>query len=148
LSSCQPLLPTGQIWELQLNFRSTAFLWEVCQFQLTTSFSKVVKCVVIFPRLQLCHHHSTQAGSAQHFAPRPSGRVKFSFICLAPSFLQERCNLPISCAELCVSLLSRWHSTHTWKGCSSTLCYWGSALRWHRQVAVRCSLFTNFGRSK
>jgi hypothetical protein len=40
--SChQPLLPTGQSWELELSFLWTTFLLEVCQFQLTTSFSEL-----------------------------------------------------------------------------------------------------------
>jgi hypothetical protein len=53
-----------------LSFLVDCFLLEVCQFQLTISFSRVVKCVV-FQELLLVYPIPTQIGSAQSFALHP-----------------------------------------------------------------------------
>jgi hypothetical protein len=84
VSSHQPLLPTGQSWELELSFLFAAFLLEICQFQFTTSFSKVVECAVIFPRLHLGHRASTQTGSAQLFGPPLPGRGEMLLLLIWP----------------------------------------------------------------
>jgi hypothetical protein len=72
----------------------SAFLLEVCQFQVTTSFSKVVKCAVIFfpqnvarpPHSQHTHTHThtrTSALDSHNIQPHPPPSKVETF----PSFI-------------------------------------------------------------
>jgi hypothetical protein len=77
----QALLHTGKDWELEFSFLAEDFSLGSLLVQLTTSFSKVTKCV-IFPRLWLDHPSDTQDGSTQHLIkkvtarkPTPPGRA-------------------------------------------------------------------------
>jgi hypothetical protein len=85
---------------------------KVCQFQLATSFSKVIECVVLFPGLQLGHPTPTQAVSVQDSTPHPPGEWTYQVHLVGHSFVLEGCNLPTSCAGPCGSFAEQmmWHS--------------------------------------
>jgi hypothetical protein len=69
MSSHQSFLSIGQAWE------NWAF-WPFA-FQLTTSFSNMVECGIVFTRLKLGYSTTTQPGSAQHSGPpNPQAQVK------------------------------------------------------------------------
>jgi hypothetical protein len=65
----QSPVPTAHraILEIEIGFLVYAFLWAICQFQLTTSFSTMEECF-IFIRLRLGHPIPTQAVPSQHSA--------------------------------------------------------------------------------
>jgi hypothetical protein len=59
VSSCQPLLCTGQAWDLELGLSFDRFsMWRLLA-SAYTSFSNMVKCAVIFSKLQLGHPNPT-----------------------------------------------------------------------------------------
>jgi hypothetical protein len=64
------LLSTGKpgSWNFALCF--DAFLLEDCQFQLTTSFSRVVECFLFTRKCSCCLPHTGWVSSAFHKPPR------------------------------------------------------------------------------
>jgi hypothetical protein len=75
-----------EILELEWSFLIHHFPLGSLSVLTTTSFSKLVKCGIIFTRLQLCLPVPTQARSAQCSAPPPAARVNYSLHLLGYQF--------------------------------------------------------------
>jgi hypothetical protein len=101
MRSHQPLPFTGQAYELELSC-----LLEDCQFQLSASFSKAVKCLALTTVL-LSHPISTGLIQLCILSLLLQAEGKCSLLYLATSFVQGVCNQSPSCARICSSLQHR-----------------------------------------
>lgn len=99
--SCEEMLfvqlPAPFIHRAGMWHRIEFFPWRI-EFQLSSSFSKAVQCVV-FTRVLLSHPTQTCTNSDQHSAPPISGRREKSLQFLATSFVQGGVNCQLALLE-------------------------------------------------
>jgi hypothetical protein len=131
VSSCRPLLPAGQAWQIELSFLDDCFSLDSLSVSVYYQFFQgggicsLQQPVVWLPLL-------TQAESVHHSASLPPGKVKHSLHLFVHYFCPGGLHLPTSCSGLCGSLQSSWCVFLTW--CSWSFTWWNCVSSMMAQV--------------